>query len=158
MVKTAQSDYKRYPKYMRGTPAEVAQWVQQTHDGPYGLSTEAEFWRDIPFLLERGYNLRPRYTPDWKPSWSGTDIRPSHFEDSYPTMVRLRRHAFTTSLIACPSWMGHRYVNLVARANETPGKFTSKQLSQRCCTNAATVRTRTIFSTTQDGRTARELP
>ncbi|KAH9481861.1 hypothetical protein JR316_0006391 [Psilocybe cubensis] len=29
-----------------------------------------QFWVDIqPFLLQRGYRLRPRYNPNWKPSW-----------------------------------------------------------------------------------------
>ncbi|KAJ6460838.1 hypothetical protein C8R47DRAFT_1180548 [Mycena vitilis] len=34
------------------------------------------FWRDnFHFLLERGYRLRPRYHPDWIPSWkSGTGL------------------------------------------------------------------------------------
>ncbi|KAF7422586.1 hypothetical protein PC9H_010742 [Pleurotus ostreatus] len=31
------------------------------------------FWRDhYDWLLSRGYHLRSRYKPDWKPSWEGT--------------------------------------------------------------------------------------
>ncbi|KZT10924.1 uncharacterized protein LAESUDRAFT_644190 [Laetiporus sulphureus 93-53] len=31
------------------------------------------YWRDRqPWLQEHGYMLRPRYRPDWKPSWIGT--------------------------------------------------------------------------------------
>ncbi|OCH83830.1 hypothetical protein OBBRIDRAFT_892117 [Obba rivulosa] len=31
------------------------------------------WWRDHqPWLQERGYSLRPRYMPDWIPSWKGT--------------------------------------------------------------------------------------
>ncbi|KAH8107720.1 hypothetical protein BXZ70DRAFT_884776 [Cristinia sonorae] len=35
------------------------------------LSPREEFWREKQhFLLTRGYKLRPRYHPDWKPSWN----------------------------------------------------------------------------------------
>ncbi|KAJ7664368.1 kinase-like domain-containing protein, partial [Mycena polygramma] len=34
------------------------------------LSKREQFWLDSqPFLLSRGYQLRPRYRPDWVPSW-----------------------------------------------------------------------------------------
>ncbi|KAF8154915.1 hypothetical protein B0H34DRAFT_543251 [Crassisporium funariophilum] len=30
-----------------------------------------EFWVGVyPFLLSKGYRLRPRYDPEWLPSWS----------------------------------------------------------------------------------------
>ncbi|KDR79996.1 hypothetical protein GALMADRAFT_1173938 [Galerina marginata CBS 339.88] len=37
----------------------------------YGSIRPSErFWIDLqPFLLERGYKLRPRYDPNWAPSW-----------------------------------------------------------------------------------------
>ncbi|KAJ7087951.1 kinase-like domain-containing protein [Mycena belliarum] len=37
-----------------------------------------------PFLLSRGYRLRPRYDPDWIPSWTlpGKKLHPSRCEDS----------------------------------------------------------------------------
>ncbi|KAH9481851.1 hypothetical protein JR316_0006381 [Psilocybe cubensis] len=46
-----------------------------------------QFWVDIqPFLLQRGYRLRPRYDPNWKPSWlqvkPGKDPNPLLYEDS----------------------------------------------------------------------------
>ncbi|KAJ7512950.1 kinase-like domain-containing protein [Mycena galericulata] len=35
------------------------------------LYTNEEFWVDSqPFLLTQGYQLRPRYSPDWIPSWT----------------------------------------------------------------------------------------
>ncbi|KAJ7440003.1 hypothetical protein B0H11DRAFT_2100523 [Mycena galericulata] len=35
-----------------------------------------QFWIDHqPFLLSRGYQLRPRYRPGWVPSWSGLDLK-----------------------------------------------------------------------------------
>ena len=34
---------------------------------------EIRFWRDnYQWLHDRGYQLRPRYSPDWMPSWIGT--------------------------------------------------------------------------------------
>lgn len=37
------------------------------------LSGSELFWRDhYEWLLEKGYQLRSRYQPDWKPSWEGT--------------------------------------------------------------------------------------
>ncbi|KAF8955331.1 hypothetical protein BDZ97DRAFT_1858275 [Flammula alnicola] len=36
----------------------------------YLVGEREEFWVDMqPFLLQRGYKLRPRYDPLWKPSW-----------------------------------------------------------------------------------------
>ncbi|KAF8193345.1 kinase-like domain-containing protein [Pholiota molesta] len=38
--------------------------------GPHVRDVEELFWVDLqPFLLSRGYYLRERYHPDWKPSW-----------------------------------------------------------------------------------------
>ncbi|KAJ1299849.1 hypothetical protein OPQ81_003296 [Rhizoctonia solani] len=40
-----------------------------------------------PYLLSRGYRLRPRYQPDWVPSWKkDTSLHPSDCEDSIDTM------------------------------------------------------------------------
>lgn len=37
------------------------------------IRPEEEFWRDHQkWLQEKGYMLRPRYMPDWVPSWKGT--------------------------------------------------------------------------------------
>ncbi|KAI0709588.1 kinase-like domain-containing protein [Cerioporus squamosus] len=40
-----------------------------------GLLTEGEiFWRErYDWLRQSGYELRPRYRPDWTPSWTGTN-------------------------------------------------------------------------------------
>ncbi|KAJ8509195.1 hypothetical protein ONZ45_g8608 [Pleurotus djamor] len=52
--------------------------------GAFGRLTEQElFWRDhYDWLLERGYELRPRYKPDWQPSWKGKKKRWYHCTDS----------------------------------------------------------------------------
>lgn len=51
-----------------------------------------------PWLETQGYLLRPRYKPDWIPSWVGDpSIRPHHREDrqvylvsSFPDVMNLR--------------------------------------------------------------------
>ncbi|KAG8724770.1 hypothetical protein FRC09_014406 [Ceratobasidium sp. 395] len=35
-----------------------------------------------PYLLSKGYQLRPRYRPDWVPSWKATGASPYDCEDS----------------------------------------------------------------------------
>ena len=41
------------------------------------------YWRDRSlWLKEQGYVLRPRYSPDWKPSWVGTSKHRMDCEDS----------------------------------------------------------------------------
>ncbi|KAI0645028.1 kinase-like domain-containing protein [Trametes meyenii] len=65
-------------------PPEFAQWnAEQTRKGLYGLLTSEIAWRDrYDFLYRRGYKLRPRYHPEWKPSWMGTNVSPEFCEDS----------------------------------------------------------------------------
>ncbi|KAL1695117.1 hypothetical protein GGG16DRAFT_86843 [Schizophyllum commune] len=51
-----------------------------------GVLTDAElFWVELqPWLKHRGYALRPRYQPGWRPSWRGTKKRASDCEDGEP--------------------------------------------------------------------------
>lgn len=58
------------------------------HD-PNTLFPDELFWRDHQvWLEEKGYMLRPRYRPDWVPSWK--DIYDSDMcEDGVFPMVRL---------------------------------------------------------------------
>ncbi|KAK7692240.1 hypothetical protein QCA50_003865 [Cerrena zonata] len=47
------------------------------------LHSDEFYWRDHqPWLAERGYMLRPRYKPDWVPSWKDTGHRWIDFEDA----------------------------------------------------------------------------
>ncbi|EJD37665.1 hypothetical protein AURDEDRAFT_73048 [Auricularia subglabra TFB-10046 SS5] len=73
-----------------------------TRGGPFALTEQELFWRDVqPFLLDRGYSLRPRYAPDWKPSWAGTNINPRFCEDgaiTVPTWVMDARRADGTAV------------------------------------------------------------
>ncbi|KZT71753.1 hypothetical protein DAEQUDRAFT_687103 [Daedalea quercina L-15889] len=53
-----------------------------------GLDDFEHFWRDRqPWLQERGYMLRPRYKPDWKPSWLGTKKSYTLCEDGQSALV-----------------------------------------------------------------------
>ncbi|KIP07944.1 hypothetical protein PHLGIDRAFT_127367 [Phlebiopsis gigantea 11061_1 CR5-6] len=49
------------------------------------LLPDEELWRDkFHFLAAQGYTLRPRYHPDWKPSWEADpDIYPVRREDYF---------------------------------------------------------------------------
>lgn len=48
------------------------------------------FWRDrYDWLKSIGFTLRPRYKPDWIPSWTNTDILHIRFEDSVEILVRI---------------------------------------------------------------------
>lgn len=53
----------------------------------YGGLLEDELpWRKrYNYLLSKGYMLRPRYKPDWTPSWIGTSKHPMHCEDGIPS-------------------------------------------------------------------------
>lgn len=51
---------------------QVAQMASDIGEREYqeDLATREHFWVDHqPFLLSRGYQLRPRYDPGWIPSW-----------------------------------------------------------------------------------------
>jgi hypothetical protein len=47
-----------------------------------GLDEGEIYWRNkYQWLHDRGYQLRPRYSPDWIPSWVGTTKNFSKCED-----------------------------------------------------------------------------
>ena len=51
--------------------------------------SENELWwtRHFQWFKDRGYLLRPRYTPDWVPSWRGTNKWRYSCEDSVTPLV-----------------------------------------------------------------------
>jgi len=54
------------------------------------LAPNEQYWvRLQPFLLARGYRLRPRYDPQWQPSWMSKTGRRQYFlcEDSIVDLV-----------------------------------------------------------------------
>ena len=78
----------RLPRYAYVTPESAARHAKNTADGVYNLLPGEIFWKDRYFFLDgRGYALRSRYHPDWKPSWIGTDRNPTFCEDSISTIV-----------------------------------------------------------------------
>ncbi|TFY58435.1 hypothetical protein EVG20_g8153 [Dentipellis fragilis] len=49
---------------------------------PYFLTTAERWWRDRqPMLQARGYMLRPRFRPGWRPTWIDTNNYPGGHED-----------------------------------------------------------------------------
>ena len=65
------------------------------------LNPGEAWWRDHQqWLAERGYMLRPRYRPGWKPSWSKTPGKPYWTcEDGISASVRISRLQLRYSLI-----------------------------------------------------------
>jgi len=52
------------------------------------LTPQEAKWRDrYHFLLDRGFELRPRYRPGWIPSWLGMDLTEWDCEDGYGAVV-----------------------------------------------------------------------
>ena len=55
------------------------------------LLAHETFWRDHQvWLAERGYMLRPRYKPDWQPSWEGEGQAWRGHEDGIVSAVSYR--------------------------------------------------------------------
>ncbi|KAF6754147.1 other/AgaK1 protein kinase [Ephemerocybe angulata] len=51
-------------------PEASSEPQQKPRREPFGLVQHEIYWRDrYDWLLEHGYRLRPRYHPDWVPSW-----------------------------------------------------------------------------------------
>lgn len=53
------------------------------------LTSTELFWRDNqPYLMSKGYLLRPRYMPDWVPSWKSKGRDKWDCEDAIISLVR----------------------------------------------------------------------
>ncbi|KAI0827732.1 hypothetical protein BC628DRAFT_153450 [Trametes gibbosa] len=73
----------RLPSHVFLSPESAEAYNEMTRKGTYTLTVFETMWRDKhPYLLARGYSLRPRYAQDWQPSWVGTNIDPYYCEDS----------------------------------------------------------------------------
>ncbi|KAF8897935.1 hypothetical protein BD779DRAFT_410192 [Infundibulicybe gibba] len=69
----------------KSTPATQQRSWEEINDilYPRTINEDEVIWRDrYTFFHERGWELRPRYRPDWKPSWLGTSRKPANCEDS----------------------------------------------------------------------------
>ncbi|KAH9888338.1 kinase-like domain-containing protein [Cubamyces lactineus] len=79
---------KRLPSYAILDEEAAQGYEQLTHQGVYDLLPTELFWQARqPFLYEHGYQLRPRYSPNWDPSWKGTRLDPTFCEDSIMLVV-----------------------------------------------------------------------
>ncbi|KAH9888334.1 kinase-like domain-containing protein [Cubamyces lactineus] len=55
----------------------------RTSQGLYNLAPKELFWQArYRYFKDHGYLLRPRYSPEWEPSWTGTNLDPTFCEDS----------------------------------------------------------------------------
>lgn len=56
---------------------------------PGAIAPIERFWVEhYQWLLSNGYQLRPRYAPNWKPSWIGTTKKAEECEDGRDMNVR----------------------------------------------------------------------
>jgi len=75
------------------TRTSLERYILSLNTSEPGQLTEWEtLWRDRhDWLLEQGYQLRPRYSPNWKPSWEGTKESYVYCEDgllpSHPAIL-----------------------------------------------------------------------
>ncbi|KAM5537833.1 hypothetical protein V8D89_008475 [Ganoderma adspersum] len=71
------------PRYAYLSPEAKQLEAELTRDGVYDLLPSELSWQQRqPFLKSKGYTLRRRYEPGWKPSWTDTDLDPTYCEDS----------------------------------------------------------------------------
>ncbi|KAI9059873.1 kinase-like protein [Trametes sanguinea] len=76
-------DQKKLPRYIYLPPDAVKRQAELIRNGEYDILPDEILWRDrYTTFLERGYRLRPRYHPDWRPSWTGTNLNPEFCEDA----------------------------------------------------------------------------
>ena len=76
------------PPYALCTPEQAAKNARDFEQGRWHLLIDEVFWRErYNFLRSHGYQLRPRFAPDWTPSWLGTNYDPFFCEDSICSMV-----------------------------------------------------------------------
>ena len=74
-----------------------------------GRYSEELFWvYHQPWLEQQGYSLRPRFHPDWVPSWLGTDIWPLDTDDGVPIHVSSSLRLYSQLKLHLP----YRYTTL----------------------------------------------
>jgi serine/threonine protein kinase len=72
------------------TPLPASEAIPTTTGSGGDLYDAEYFWRDLqPWLKEQGYLLRPRYDPQWTPSWKKSKQRYTLCEDGQPIDVRV---------------------------------------------------------------------
>ncbi|KAL7284778.1 hypothetical protein ACG7TL_002085 [Trametes sanguinea] len=74
---------KRLPTHAYLSDDVAPRYKKLTDEGLYNLMPKELFWQArYRYLNDHGYLLRPRYAPNWKPSWEGTNLDPTYCEDS----------------------------------------------------------------------------
>ncbi|KAI0669514.1 kinase-like domain-containing protein [Trametes maxima] len=80
---SAQARPKPLPSHAFLPDDVVERYARLTREGCYDLLPKELFWQHRqPYLRENGYLLRPRYSPEWRPSWKDTNLDPTFCEDS----------------------------------------------------------------------------
>ncbi|CDO77756.1 hypothetical protein BN946_scf184993.g19 [Trametes cinnabarina] len=75
--------HRRLPAHAYLRDEVVPRYKRLTDEGFYNLAPKELFWQArYNYLKDHGYLLRPRYSPNWRPSWEGTNIDPTYCEDS----------------------------------------------------------------------------
>lgn len=97
---SAQVKRKRLPNHAYLDEDSIQRHVKLTKDGCYNLVPKEVFWKDRHrYLKDHGYLLRPRYAPNWEPSWMGTNLDPNFCEDSILLLVFFKSPY--SALLAC---------------------------------------------------------
>ncbi|KAJ3009451.1 hypothetical protein NUW54_g2780 [Trametes sanguinea] len=91
-------DQKKAPGYFYLSSEALVKQRELTRDGTYDLLPSEVLWKDRYFWLkDRGYDLRPRYSPDWEPSWLNTNLNAEFCEDAVmptdPHVIDARRRS-----------------------------------------------------------------
>lgn len=85
---SAQDRQRRLPRYAVLDPQDVERYAMSTRLGHYGHIPSEVFWsKRYQYLKDAGYLLRPRYAPNWEPSWIGTNLAPMFCEDSIVALM-----------------------------------------------------------------------
>ena len=102
--------------------ANVAFLQNLPNYGQEQLSQSEIYWRDHQmWLASCGYMLRPRYAPDWKPSWEGTKKSWWECEDGPSAKVRVRQGSNHLMLQNLPKVL--KYTTLLDATRISDGRF-----------------------------------
>lgn len=92
--RTLPANMPRHKRHVRTIDVErlIAYEQQGSQDGQEGaigaLHTHEQRWVTYyEYLLEKGYQLRPRFRPGWVHSWKDTNIFPADCEDAWSRNV-----------------------------------------------------------------------
>jgi hypothetical protein len=87
----------------RRAQKEIAAFGEEREGRPGALSADEIWWRrQYEWLKVRGYLLRPRYAPDWIPSWEGSKRHALDCEDGRVLHVRQRSSDCTIDWLIAP--------------------------------------------------------